>query len=258
MPHPRLDVRQQTPLPGALNNVKAILAVIFAIAVNAQTPPAFEVASIHQSSADESHAQLGFSGGRFSVENCTLSFIIQQAYGLRDFELIGGPQWVLDGNGSRYDIQAKATANTSDDQLKLMAQTLLADRFQLKVHREMRPVPVYALVIAKSGPKLQTPKPGERPNIESYPGFMSGTNVPMSSFIEEYSGKVDRPVIDKTEFSGHFDFTLRWTPDAPGHADPSFGFIFTEIQAQLGLRFDPQKLPIEVLVIDHVEQPSAN
>jgi len=139
-----------------------------------------------------------------------------------------------------------------------MAQTLLADRFQLKVHRETRPVPVYALVIAKGGPKLQTPKPGEPRHIESYPGFMSGTNVPMSSFIYEYSGKVDRPVIDKTEFPGHFDFTLRWTPDAPGHSDPSFGSIFTEIQTQLGLRFDPQKLPVEVLVIDHVEQPSAN
>lgn len=226
--------------------------------MNAQTPPAFEVASIHQSSADESHAQLGFSRARFSVENCTLSFIIQQAYGLRDYQLIGGPTWVSDG--SRFDIQAKAAAATSDDQLKLMAQTLLADRFQLKVHREMRPVPVYALVIAKSGPKLLTPKHGERRHIESHPGFMSGTNVPMSSFIDEYSAKVDRPVIDKTEFSGRFDFTLRWTPDVPGAApaDPSLGSIFTEIQTQLGLRFDPQKLPIEVLVIDHVEKPSAN
>jgi uncharacterized protein (TIGR03435 family) len=238
--------------------MKAILAVIFAIAVNAQTPLAFEVASIHQSSADESHAQLGFSGGRFSVENCTLSFIIQQAYGLRDFQLVGGPKWMSDG--SRFDIQAKAAAITSDDQLKLMAQTLLADRFQLKVHREMRPVAVYTLVIAKSGPKLQTSTLGERRHIESYPGFMSGTNVPMSSFIDTYSGKVDRPVIDKTEFSGRFDFTLRWTPDVPGAApaDPSLGSIFTEIQAQLGLRFDPQKIPIEVLVIDRAEKPSAN
>jgi uncharacterized protein (TIGR03435 family) len=82
----------------------------------------------------------------------------------------------------------------------------------------------------------------------------------MSSFIDEYSGKVDRPVIDKTEFTDYFDFTLRWTPDVPGAApaNPFLGSIFTEIQAQLGLRFDPQKLPIEVLVIDHVEKPSAN
>jgi uncharacterized protein (TIGR03435 family) len=239
--------------------VKAILAVIFAIAVNAQTPPAFEAASIHQSSTDESHTRLGFSGGRFSAENCTLSFIIEQAYGLRDFQLVGGPQWVLDGNGSRFDIQAKAAASTSDDQLKLMARALLADRFRLKVHREMRPVPVYALVIAKSGPKLQTPKPGELRSIESGPpGFMSGANVPMSLFIDEFSGKVDRPVIDKTEFSNRFDFTLRWTPDKSGNADPNLGSIFTAIQEQLGLQLRAQKLPIEVLVIDHVEKPSAN
>ncbi len=96
---------------------------------------------------------------------------------------------MLDGNGSRFDIQAKAAATTTNAQLKLMAQTLLADRFQLKVHRETRPVPVYALVIAKGGSKLQTPKPSEPSNIESYPGFMSGTNVPMSAFIDEYSGK---------------------------------------------------------------------
>ena len=192
------------------------------------------------------------------MENCTLSVIIQEAYGLRDFQLVGGPAWVLDGTGTRFDIQAKAATGTSEDQLKLMAQTLLADRFQLKVHREMRPVPVYALVIAKNGPKLQPVKPGERRHIESQPGFMSGTNVPMSSFIDEYSGKVDRPIIDKTNFSGRFDFTLRWTPDGPGHSDPSFGSIYSEIQSQLGLKFEPQKLPIEVLVIDSVEKPSAN
>ncbi len=235
-----------------------MLALIFAIAVSAQTRPAFEAASIHASRADQSSTHLALLGGRLSVENCTLSFIIQQAYGLREFQVVGGPQWVLDGNGSRFDIQAKAAATTSDDQLKLMAQTLLADRFQLKVHREMRPIPVYALVIAKGGPKMQTPKPGERRHIESYPGFMSGTNVPMSSFIDEYSGKVDRPVVDKTDFTGRFDFTLRWTPDKSGNVDPNLGSIFTAIQEQLGLKLSPQKLPIEVLVIDHVEKPSAN
>ena len=242
-------------MPGTLKNVRAILAIIFAIAVNAQTPPAFEAASIHPSRADQSSAQLGFSGNRFSVENCTLSFIIQQAYSLRDFQLASGPQSILD---ARFDIQAKAAASTSDDHLKLMAQTLLADRFRLKVHREMRPVAVYALVIAKGGPKLQTPKPREPRHIESYPGFMSGTNVPVSSFIEEYASKVDLPVIDKTQLSGRFNFTLRWTPDSAAHPDPSFGSIFTEIQSQLGLKFDPQKLPVEVLIIDHVEKPSAN
>ena len=239
--------------------MKAILAVIFAIAVNAQTPPAFEAASIHESRTDQSSTHLALSEGRLSAENCTLSYLVQEAYGLRDFQVVGGPQWVLDGNGSRFDIQAKAVATTSDDQLKLMAQTLLADRFRLKVHREMRPVPVYALITAKSGPKLQTPKPGEGRSIESGPpGFMSGANVPMSLFIDEFSGKVDRPVIDKTEFSNRFDFTLRWTPDKPGNADPNLGSIFTAIQEQLGLQLRPQKLPIEVLVIDHVEKPSAN
>jgi len=243
-------------LPGTLKNVKAILALIFAIAANAQVQPAFEAASIHASRPDQASAKLGLSGDRFSVENCTLSFIIQQAYSLRDFQVVGGTQSMLD---ARFDIQAKAASPTNDDQLTVMAQALLADRFRLKVHREMRPMAVYALVIAKGGPKLPAPKPGEARSIESGPpGFMSGTNVPISAFIEEYASKVDRPVIDKTNFTGRFDFTLRWTPDNAAHADPAFSSIFTEIQSQLGLKFDPQKLPVEVLIIDHVEQPSAN
>jgi uncharacterized protein (TIGR03435 family) len=243
------------PLPGTLKNVKALLVLIVAIAASAQAPPVFEAASIHPSRADQASTRLTLSAGRLSAENSTLSFIIQQAYSLRDFQVAGGPQPMLD---ARFDIQAKAASPVSDDQLRLMAQTLLADRFHLKVHREMRPMSVYALVIAKGGPKLQAPKPGEPRQIESYPGFISGTNVPISAFIEEYSGKVDLPVIDKTGFTDRFDFTLRWTPDGAAHADPSFGSIFTEIQTQLGLKFDSQKIPVEVLVIDHAEQPSAN
>lgn len=142
--------------------------------------------------------------------------------------------------------------------MKLMAQTLLADRFRLKAHRETRLVPVYALTIAKSGPKLHAARPDEHRSIDSYPGTIEATNAPMTLFIDELSGKVDRPVIDQTGLTESFDFTLRWSADIPGRSDPGLGSIFTAIQDQLGLKLEAEKRPFEVLLIDSIERPSAN
>jgi uncharacterized protein (TIGR03435 family) len=248
-------------VPGTLKSVKVLPAVICAIAasvLHAQTRPSFDAASIHASRAEQSSAHIRFSDRGFLVENCTLTFIIQRAYGLRDFQVTGGPGWAADGTGDRFDIQARTNAATSGEEMKMMAQTLLADRFRLKAHRETKPVPVYALAIAKSGLRLRAPRPDEHRSIESYPGTIEATNAPMTLFIDELSGKVDRPVIDSTGLTAGFDFTLRWSAGIPGRADPGLGSIFAAIQDQLGLKLEAEKRPFEILIIDSIERPSAN
>jgi len=247
-------------VPGTLKSVRLLTAVICAIAasvLHAQPRLSFDAASIHPSRADQSSASIRFSDRGFLVRNCTLNFIVQRAYGLRDFQVAGGPDWVADGTGERFDIQARTSAAASGEEMKLMAQTLLADRFRLKAHRETKPIPVYALTVAKSGPRLHAPRPEEHRSIESYPGNIEATNAPMNLFIDELSGKVDRPVIDRTGLKGSFDFTLRWSAEIPG-GDPGLGSIFTAVQDQLGLKLEAEKRPFEVLIIDSVERPSAN
>ena len=201
---------------------------------------------------------MGYPPGRFIVENCTLSYIIQDVYGLRDFQVIGGPKWMFDWNTSRFDISAEAGSPVSVDRLKLMAQTLLVNRFQLRVHREMRPLPVYALIMDKNGPKLHASNGSGRGNIKTFAnGSIGGNNVSLAFLAERLSSYADRPVIDKTGFTEPIDFTLQWAPDeAP--ADTTHPSLYTAVQEQLGLKLKPEKDPIEVLVIDHIERPTPN
>jgi uncharacterized protein (TIGR03435 family) len=152
-----------------------------------------------------------------------------------------------------------------------MAQALLAERFQLKVHRDTREMPVYVLTVGKNGRKMQTLPNDGRPlthgAIERVsPGVIRGDNVIMAALIRNLSKNVDRPILDKTEIAEPFDLHLEWAPDnaaakptkteqPPDDSRPS---IFAAIQEQLGLKLTAQKAPVEVLVIDHVEKPSAN
>jgi uncharacterized protein (TIGR03435 family) len=127
-------------------------------AQTAEVAPAFEVASVKPSDPKATGGRVQFlPGGRFVAGNCQLSFIIQQVYGLRDFQVVDAPKWISDWK-YRFDIQAKAGASVTGAQLRLMAQALLAERFHLKVHRDTREMPVYLLVAGKKGLKLQAGK----------------------------------------------------------------------------------------------------
>jgi uncharacterized protein (TIGR03435 family) len=229
-------------------------------ALNAQTPPAFEVASIKQDTTGANGRWVQFlPGGRLDVTRCDLSFIIQQVYDLRDFQIVDAPKWLSDWS-FLINIQAKAAGPATTDQLRAMTQQLLAERFQLKVHREARDLPIYALVLGKNGPK-QIAKDNGKPRGSGYVspmdvGWLRGTNVSMSSFARALATYLDRPVLDKTGFADAIDFDMRYTPDQnPGNATgPS---IFTAVQ-ELGLKLEPLKSPVEVLVIDHVERPTPN
>jgi uncharacterized protein (TIGR03435 family) len=140
-----------------------------------------------------------------------------------------------------------------------MLQGLLSDRFKLAVHRETRLIPVYELVIAGDGPKLRESDSAYADSalrvIQVESGRIMGREVPISTLARILSEQVGRPVLDKTRLSDHYDVTLQW-PTAPDSSEPAP--ILTAIQEQLGLQLEPQLMPKEFLVIDHVEMPSAD
>jgi uncharacterized protein (TIGR03435 family) len=200
----------------------------------------------------------------------------------RDFPPIeGGPKWLDSG---RFQIGAKADGRFSQAMMNgPMLQALLEGRFKLKLHRESRVVPAYALTVAKGGPKLQPLKEGSctspdpenppsPPPGEDFPvicgtisGRRNGPNQTMTVHgmsLDEFSkfgmGLFGRPVINKTGIAGKFDLHLEFEPNNAAADEPSGPSIFTALQEQLGLKLVPTKGPFDVLVIDHVERPSDN
>jgi len=245
--------------------VKAALAILCAIAVSslqAQTLPSFEVASVRPIGPNE-HITCGqfVPGGRLNIAGCRLVNIIAEAYSLREFQIADAPNWVTDyGDGARFNIQVRANDSADGDQLRLMLRSLLAERFQLLSHRETRDVPVYALNAIKG--KQPTPAAdngklrgsGQIEWVDA--GRLRGRNVFLSRFVGAMGAMVDGPVVDKTNITSAIDFELRWTPD--DKVDGEYPSVFTAVQEQLGLKLEPQRLPVEVLVIDHVERPTEN
>jgi uncharacterized protein (TIGR03435 family) len=251
----------------------------------------FDVASIRPNTSGARPVRIGApSPGRFNAENVWLRFLIQLAWNVKDFQVLGGPGWVT---SDRYDINATTDGNATFEQMKPMIQALLNDRFHLALHSETREQPVYELVAAKDGIKLQTskegscvtrssvfglPAPGQMPpnfcgNMMTSPRSISGDGISVEQIATALSNALQRTVVDKTGLTGTFDVHVEWTPDqstpglmAPGlapvanepSADAISGSIFTVIREQLGLRFQSAKGPVKVLVIDHVERPSEN
>jgi uncharacterized protein (TIGR03435 family) len=276
------------------------MLVLTALHSNAQKPaprPEFEVASIKPNTSGNNMIMIRPPvGGRFTATNARLKTLVVIAYKVQDFEISGGPSWT---NTDGYDITAKATdSNIGIDQLRPMLQTLLEDRFQLKVHRETKEVPVYALLAGKNGPKLPeakeggctsfnsnsppppSPAPGQFPptpcgGFFMGPNHLEGGKIGMEQFVSALSNLLGQPVIDKTGFKGTFDVKLDFSPEgtrmggrggfgppgAPpeaGNADNAPPSIFTALQEQLGLKLESQKGPGEILVIDHAEKASEN
>lgn len=239
---------------------------------------AFEVSTVKFNHSGSSDSHSSYANGRFTATNITLKNLIQySAYGIPEARIFGGPKWL---SSERFDIQAALDPAIADqvsklsrDQRKLQMQgafqQLLADRFHLQVHWDTRELPVYALVVAKNGSKLQVPKtPEEGSGTSSGNGRIGGKNLTLpeiaQALTQEASSELGRVVLDRTGIAGRYDITLRWTPDAdsnpptdssPIDAGPS---LFTAIQEQLGLKLEPSKGPVQVLVIDNVEMPSDN
>lgn len=220
--------------------------------------------------------------GRCVLRDVSLKTLIQRAYDLRGPEagqrISGGPGWL---DSTRFDVEAKAADPVPEAELRRMLQSLLAERFQLKLHRENRDMPGYTLVIAKGGPKLKEAKPDEeRKGLWQLGGGpLTGQAASMATLAQTLAMGLGRPISDGTGLTGAYDFTLTWTPDEreqgglqaalanlppdvvarlSRNRDPNGPSLFTALQEQLGLRLEPQQKPVEVLVIDHAEQPSAN
>jgi uncharacterized protein (TIGR03435 family) len=262
-----------------MNRMKGIIAgvgaaVLASCGLFGQTAPrpVFDVASIKPSAPDDKGGWVHFlPGGRFQVINAQLIFVIQQLYGVKDYQIVGAPKWIVDWSTARFNIEAKAEGVTNQDQLRLMAKNLLEDRFQLKLHRETRDLPVYVLTQGKNGMKTKATPDSGKPIRSGFvepvaPGWLQGADITMEAFIRMLSRYADRPVLDGTNYTQKFTFKLQWAEEErPGRAaspddapDTSRPSLFTAIQEQMGLKLVPQKAPVEVLVIDHVEKPSEN
>jgi bla regulator protein blaR1 len=261
----------------------SVFAAGVAWAQPAPKPLEFEVAAIKPADPDAHNSSIMTDKtGGLNVTNVPLRNLITMAYGIRDFQLSGGPGWV---GTERYDIIAKpervenATEpaefrdmmedqrKVRDEQWKERVRALLSGRFGLVVHKETKEQPIYVLTVAKNGPKLiVVTTPGDRQGMSAGRGANQGFAATMSMLATNLAGTLGRPVVDKTGLNEKYDWTLKWTPDvaatsgpdAPQPVDSPGPTIFTALQEQLGLKLESSKGPVENVVIDHVDHPSAN
>lgn len=251
----------------------ALAALAFGALWAQQARPSFDVTSVKPNkSVDRKFGIVPSPGGRVRATNSTLKQLINVAYQMPDFRISGNAGWM---NSDRFDIEAKAAGDPPREQLLLMLQSLLADRFKLVVHRETRELPTYDLRVDKGGPKLKEGKCVGQPgpanpcggfNASAW-GHFVGKAAGMGQLIQFLSTLQSRAVVDKTGLTGEYDMELTWTPEElptlpadPDQArpDPNGPSIFTALQEQLGLRLEPSKGPVEMLVIDSAEKPAQN
>jgi uncharacterized protein (TIGR03435 family) len=315
----RRALRLSHPKKAALA-VAGVAAVVTPIMIGAYTPAVraespqlitlstglgeakFDVASIKPTSSGGplNEVDLGFlravargsSHGTFHVPFAPLHLLIQLAYNAKDYQILGEPAWA---SSERYEVTAKTENNASFEQMRPMLRSLLAERFNLMLHKDTKELPVYELTAAKGGIKTEDASCVNRdPNGPPLPlgskvcggvtsrmfpagsSRLEGFGVPMSKLVEVLADRIGRTVVDKTGFSGTFNFQLDFSPDdaasnpksappaAAGPERPIPGTnvqaptIFVALQEQLGLRMQAVKGQVEVLVIDHVQRPSPN
>jgi uncharacterized protein (TIGR03435 family) len=225
----------------------------------APEPHAFEVASIKPNHSGSGSSGESTSPGRVTDTNVTIGALIQSAFGVKEFQVSGGPGWL---NSDKYDIAA--TTGTSKDlshkELEPYLQALLADRFQFRYHRESKEMQVYSLVAARGGAKLtaHVGEGGTSTNVSSGSGksSLNSRDTSLENFAGILGGRLDRVVIDNTGLQGSYDIKLEWTTVTTPDSDvPS---LFTALQDQLGLKLESTKGPVEIIVIDRLEKPSEN
>jgi uncharacterized protein (TIGR03435 family) len=269
----------------------ALFLLILPIAAAAQTQsaiavasaelspaPSFETATIKPDTSGSGGSSSGYGrDDRFTATNSTIQSLLQWAFQISGRRIVGGPKWL---DSARFDINAKMdqsefkhvdSVSWNEKVLLIggLVQRLLVDRFQMKTHWEEREQPVYALVIAKGGSKLKPVADAQHGSMKSRNyGKIQATDVTpaeVAELLTEGTGnELGRIVVDRTGIQGAFDLDLRWTPESgTSPADPSSPAtsgpsLFSAIQEQLGLRLEPAKAPVRVLVIDHLELPSEN
>jgi uncharacterized protein (TIGR03435 family) len=258
-------------LTGFTFHLSLVLAVA-CTALHAQTAattaaPAYDVAAIKPNKAG-GPGRTGFDdNGRFSATNVSVKLLIQLAFHMRRDLVLEVPKWAQE---ERFDIEAKMvdaeakpdpalTIEQRSDLDLLKLQSLLVDRFHLKTHKETRTMQTYELIVGKNGIKMTPVEPAQDgpSGFRGGPGTLSGLAVTMDFFAQALSNDLSDVVVNKTGLTGHYDFTLKWSPDETKPIDDAPS-IFTAVQEQLGLKLQPVKAPVEVLVVDSVEHPTAN
>lgn len=247
--------------------------------------PSYELVSIHKTPDSSTLRATNDQPDGFSATASTLRSLIAEAYGfslgeLNNQQLVGAPSWA---DTQRFDVKAKVD---SDDVPKvkeltkaatmmvearqivtrtptfrmLMLQRLLEDRFHLKVHYEQKVMPLYEMALAKSGVRMKAAHPvdPEHGSMNWDPGKLSAENVPMAFIPVVFAMVLERPVEDKTDTPGTFDFEMHWTPTEGTQQNDSGPSLFTAVEEQLGLKLHPSKGPVWVIVVDHAEMPSEN
>jgi uncharacterized protein (TIGR03435 family) len=227
--------------------------------------------TIKPNNSGNGNTSIGAPGNRFMAQNYSLKMLLQYAYDLNEDSIVGIPSQI---DSKRFDINAKisdpdpvALKKLSPEQNRLMLLPLLTERFQLKTHMETRPASIYELVVAKGGPKLKPAADeashkgvGTSINWAGNGWKLTANGQPTAALAKSLTDQLHRLVIDKTALTGNYDLTLQWTPDgAPASTDAdSAPPIYTAVQEQLGLKLQPAKAPVEVLVVDHAAMPSDN
>ncbi len=227
----------------------------------ASPPPAaalqFEVASIKPNNSDEGGSSTNTNAGEMIMRNNSLRQLIQDAYDVRSFSF-SGPDWL---NTVHFDITAKLPSRVTVAERRQMMQALLAERFGLVAHHETKMLQGYALVTAKNGPKIQPVKDDGGHTQNSSRGKVVAERMNMAGLADTISRQLRQPVHEMTQLKGVYSFTLTYSPDmgedkASGETGPS---IYTALQEQLGLRLESRKIPVDTVVVDHVERtPTEN
>jgi uncharacterized protein (TIGR03435 family) len=223
----------------------------FAAVALAVQAPMFEVASVkHVDPPAGPHSvSLRIDHGTLHVEAAELRQIVGLAYGMQRVLVVGGPVWA---DADQFDIVAKtASPDATRDEIRRMLQSLLADRFHLVTRRETREILAYTLVVAKGGPKL---KKSDQDGQSGLADSVSAAGVqqtevkasPLRGLVNMLANTLGRPVVDGTGLTGNYDYTLEWGSSLPASL------------AQLGLKLESKKTPVDVLAIESVEKPTAN
>jgi len=255
----------------------AMLAALLAGAAFGQTAdalPTFESADVHNSAPSTNPGMRGgaLRGGRYDVRGATMADLIGMAYRLDSSKIVGGPNWL---DWDRFDVLAKAPAATTQENLNLMLQNLLADRFKLMVHKDTKVRPAYVLLAGKGKPKLKQAQGSDSSGCQGVPQNPAPGTVPyqvmachgvtMAAFADvlwDWNGGsyLLDPVVDQTGLAETWDFEIKWTPrNRLAQAGPDGITLFDAIDKQLGLKLEAQKAPMQVLVVDSVSQkPTPN
>jgi len=233
-----------------------LLLILAGLKARAET---FDVVSIKPNNSGSGRSSESTNPGRVIAVNFTVSSLIQQAFGVKAFQISGGPGWLTTDN---YDLNATTGTmkDLNDEELRPYFASLLADRFGFRFHRETREMPIYSLLVAKTGSKMTAHEGGgdSTTHISTGSGRSSITsvNLSMAHLADLLGARLDRVVVDRTELPGGYEVTLQWAPNPAGDTtDPS---IFTALQEQLGLRLESAKGPIEFIIVDNLERPSEN